>query len=330
MLTRALGSVAVILALVVAALAPTAAASAADSCVQNPVTGVWDCEVGTGGGGEPGGYVPGGSTGPADFTPGPSSCTYTGGEDGPKEVPCSRDGGWWSNDRQCYWSLDDPQGAPPAGRDAAVGAWYTCNLFECTDPRGCFTMGQWLLAPPPGVVRYTPAQAAGALARTFTLEPIRIGMAPAEKVHSDDPIGTAAYRRTWVGIPVWLWVDGTSEASWGPITKTATYGGTTVTATAAVTGLSWDSGDGQRISCGVGTPFNAVTAADEVATDSPTCGFRYQRTSKGATFTVTATTGWVVNWESEGQTGRIQMPTASSTAQVQVGELQSVNTVPNG
>lgn len=331
MLTRrTYGGILAILAVVLAVMVPVSAASAADGCVRNPVTGTWDCEVGAGGGGEPGGYNPGGgSTGPVDFTPGPSSCTYTG-VDGPKEIPCSRDGGWWSNDRQCYWSLDDPQSAPPPGRDPSVGAWYTCNLYQCNDPRGCYTMGQWLLAPPPGIVRYTPAQAAGMLVRTFVLQPITIGMAPEQKVHSDDPIGTAAYRRTWVGIPVWLWVDGTSESTWGPLSRTATYGGVTVTATAGVRTLTWSSGDGQTVNCGVGTRFNAAAMADQLAVDSPTCGFRYQRTSGSGTFTVSASTTWSVEWSGGGDSGTIAMPTTTSTAQVRVGELQSVNTANYG
>lgn len=331
MLTRKLGAVVAILAIALTVLVPATAASAADDCVRDPISGVWNCEVGAGGGGEPGGYNPGGgSTGPADFTPGPSTCTYAGGEDGPEEIPCSRDGGWWSNDRQCYWSLDDPQSSPPAGRDPAVGAWYTCTLYECTDPRGCYTVGQWLLAPPPGIVRYTPAQAAGMLVRTFTLQPITIGMAPESKVHSDDAIGTAAYRRTWVGIPVWLWVDGTSESTWGPLSRTATYGGVTVTATAGVRSLTWSSGDGQTVNCGVGTPFNAAAMADQLAVDSPTCGFRYQRTSGSGTFTVSASTTWVVEWTGGGENGTIAMPLTTSTAQVRVGELQSVNTANYG
>ncbi|MDZ5146337.1 hypothetical protein [Microbacterium testaceum] len=161
------------------------------------------------------------------------------------------------------------------------------------------------------------------------LQPIRIGMAPAEKVHSDDPPGTAPYRRTWVGIPVWLWVDQPSESTWGPITKTATYGGVTVTATASVQSLTWSSGDGQNVTCGVGTAFDEAYWADKAAQDSPTCGFRYQHTSKDGAFALSATTNWTVAWSAGGQTGNIQMPTVTSSTTVRVGELQSVNvTVP--
>ena len=169
------------------------------------------------------------------------------------------------------------------------------------------------------------------LAKTFVLSAVDIGMAPELKTHTDDPPGTAPYRRTWVGIPVWLWVNQPTAATWGPMEKTATLGGVTVTATAKVQSLTWNSGDGQNVTCGEGTQFVAAAYANQAAVDSPTCGLRYQHTSKGGTFTVTATTNWIVEWTGGGQSGNIQMPTTSSSTDVRVGELQSVNVVtPSG
>lgn len=276
------------------------------------------------------GTISGPGAGPADFTPGPTSCVDKFAKPAPAEIPCSNGKGWWDNARQCYWTLDDPQRSAP-GRDPSVGAFYSCDplpSFCASVPLGsCFGLSQWLAAPPPGIQQYTPAQAAGKLAKTFVLTAIDIGMAPEEKVHTDDPAGTAAYRRTWVGIPVWLWVNNPTSTSWGPELKTATLGGVTVTATAKVQSLTWNSGDGQNVTCGAGTPFNAAAYANTAAVDSPTCGLRYQRTSKGGAFTVTATTNWVVEWSGEGQTGNIQMPTTSTSTTLRVGELQSVNVV---
>ena len=103
-----------------------------------------------------------------------------------------------------------------------------------------------------------------------------------------------------------------------------------MTATAGVRSLTLTSGDGQTINCGVGTPFNAAAMADQLAVDSPTCGFRYQRTSGSGTFTVSASTSWVVEWTGGGESGNIAMPMTTSTAQVRVGELQSVNTANYG
>jgi len=154
-------------------------------------------------------------------------------------------------------------------------------------------------------------------------------MAPADKIHTDDPAGTVAYRRTWVGIPVWLWVAQPSPTTWGPYSKTATLGGVTVTATASVTDVTWSTGDGQTVNCGLGTAFNEAAMANQLATDSPTCGFRFQHTSTsqaGGAFTVTATTHWSVEWTGGGQNGQIAEPNAQSSTAVHVGELQSVNT----
>jgi hypothetical protein len=130
-----------------------------------------------------------------------------------------------------------------------------------------------------------------------------------------------------VGIPVWLWVDDPQPLTFGPYSKSATLGGVTVTATAAVQSVTWSGGDGQTVTCGAGTAFNEAAMQDELASDSPTCGFRYQKTSGGGTFTVTATSNWLVRWTGGGTDGTIAVPTVRSTTKVRVGQLESVNTV---
>lgn len=269
---------------------------------------------------------PGGSeASPGEFSPGPSSCGFAGAE-----VPCSTDAGTWTNDRNCtgYVDLKTTQPAPPAGRDAGVGAWYQCTAY-CPPGqpiRSCYSVSFWSDTPPAGIARYTPAQAAAMLVKTFQLRGITIGMAPAELTHDDDPAGTPGYRRTWVGIPVWLWVSNPEPLSFGPYTETATLGGVTVTATASVSSVTWDSGDGQTVTCGSGTKFDLAAAADQLAIDSPTCGFRYQHASAPEGATVTATSHWSVNWSGGGTDGTIAVRDTSTTTFVRVGELQSVNT----
>lgn len=281
--------------------------------------------------------VPGGSDGgetAVGFTPGPTECVYNGGDE-PEVVDCSRGGGYWSNSGQCYWTLLDPQLAPPPGKDPQVGAWYECVPYEeCvpgTTPGGlpisCYGGARWLDAPPPGITRYTPAQAASIIARQLVLRPITIGLAPEEKVHTDDPAGTAPYRRTWVGIPVWAWVHNPTENQFGSPSVSGTAGGVTVTVSARAQSLVWDSGDGQQKACGAGTAFDVAYWANRPAEDSPTCGWRYTQTG---TFTVSATTNWVVEWTGGGESGQIQMPSTTATTQVQVGELQSVNVSSEG
>lgn len=312
--------------------ASPAVADGGGGCSTDPFSPI--CSVGVGipgggGGGSAPAPAPGGDDGaPAGFTPGPKKCSYDG-----KDVPCKSDDGWWSNTGNCtgYVKLSDPQPAPEAGESAATGAWYTCTCPGLDDAgRDCFGGTFWSNTPPAGINRYTPAQAAAALVKTFQLKGVDIGMAPASKTHADDPAGTAPYRRTWVGIPVWLWVENPQPLTYGPYSKTATLGGVTVTATASVSGVTWSSGDGQTVNCGAGTAFNQAAMGNQVATDSPTCGFRYTHTSKGGTFQVNATSHWTVNWTGGGTNGTIAVRDTQSSTTVRVGELQSVNTVPDG
>lgn len=278
-----------------------------------------------------------GSPGTAAFssgglTPGPATCARD-----KKTVPCSNKYGAFSASGDCigYVRLAPAQDAPPLAQLDGSGAWYNCtldcvalqNLIGQLCPGGVGTLYFWS-TPPPGVDQYTPAQAAASLARSFRLTPITIGMAPASKVHDDDPPGTQPYRRTWVGIPVWLWVANPTPLTYGPYAQTATLGGVTVTARATVTQVVWTSGAGDDVTCGAGTPFDPSAWADQAAEDSPTCGLRFQRTSTeepDGGWSVTATSHWTVSWTGGGQTGTIQLTNLTATTPVRVGELQSVN-----
>jgi hypothetical protein len=251
------------------------------------------------------------------------------------------DGGHWQTDGDCaqgYVGVAPDQKAPPEGESASVGAWYECMPFcPITDtliigegiPAGCMAHDYWSNVPPAGIDTYTPAQAAAALIATIHLNPVSIGMAPAAKVHADDPAGTAAYRRTWVGIPVWLWVDhpGTGN-QFGTLNFRKTIGGLDVSATAVADNVEYTSGDGQTIHCATGTPFDEAAMAGKPAADSPTCGFRYQHTSAGqpgGVFTVTATTVWSIHWTAGDDAGTVNRGATTSSATVRVGQLESVN-----
>ena len=288
------------------------------------------CGVGVGNGSNGSPNQSGNTGAPVIFSPAPTSCSYQG-----QPVPCETSGGWWSNQPgNCigYVQLAPlaEQSSPPPGEGAGVGAWYLCTVY-CPPPatagRDCFGATFWSDVPPAGIITYTAAQAAALLVKSFQLTGITIGMAPEEKTHTDDPVGTVGYRRTWVGIPVWLWVQNPQPQNFGPYSKSATLGGVTVTATAQVDSVTWSSGDGQTVTCGAGTAFDAAAMQNELATDSPTCGFRYQKTSGSGTFAVTATSRWVVRWTGGGTNGTIAVPTVRSSTQIHVGQLESVNTV---
>jgi hypothetical protein len=262
------------------------------------------CGVGVGNGGPGGSSNQGGTTGaPAGFTSAPANCSYQG-----QPVPCETADGWWSNEPgNCvgYVRLAPPaeQSPPPPGQSFGAGAWYLCTTYcppAAAGGRDCFGATFWSDVPPAGITTYTPAEAAALLVKSFPLTGITIGMAP-----QDNP----------------------QPLTFGPYSKSATLGGVTVTATAAVQSVTWSGGDGQTVTCGAGTAFNEAAMQDELASDSPTCGFRYQKTSGDGTFTVTATSNWLVRWTGGGTDGTIAVPTIRSVTQVRVGQLESVNTV---
>ncbi|MFJ1549770.1 hypothetical protein [Streptomyces sp. NPDC088246] len=91
-----------------------------------------------------------------------------------------------------------------------------------------------------------------------------------------------------------------SPTTYAPNTATATTGGVTVTATAKVTTIRWDMGDGTTVTChSPGTPYDAFRGKSP----SPTCGHLYQKTSHGhpderyqGTVTATLTVTWSPWW----------------------------------
>ncbi|WP_298462089.1 hypothetical protein [uncultured Cellulomonas sp.] len=135
-----------------------------------------------------------------------------------------------------------------------------------------------------------------------------------------------------LGLPTWLWVANPDENTTGPITRSASAGGVTVTATGTLDSIVWAMGDGHSVTCSgaraVGTPYE-VRYADQ---PSPTCGHRYTRTSAGQpreAYTVTATSYWTVEWAGGGQTGTIDL-NFSRSIQHRVGELQVIITDATG
>lgn len=242
------------------------------------------------------------------FTPGPTTCTSDRLEE---EVPCSTEDGWWNPERQCWVTIAEPQRAAPAGSNPN-GAYYRCTPAV---PEDEFIVSYefWSNTPPPGVNVYSPGQAARILISRFQLQPIDIGMAPNAGV------------RTYIGYNVWMWAANPQPLSFGPYSETATLGGQTITATARVTGVTWNMGDGTSVQCGAGTAYDQPSHGGSA---SPTCGHVYtEATEAGGAYTVTATSSWAVTWTGGGETGTIYL-TRQTSRPVEVGQLQSVN-VPN-
>jgi hypothetical protein len=317
-ITRFLGLLLVLSVVLVGTImaAPDDAIAAYQVCTEEDVFGNTTCTTHQAEEAKPGDPPVNAETG---LTPSPPKCLDRQEDKTYREIPCAIDIGWWSNAEQCYIRLADPQLPLPAGLNPE-GAWYDCNPAPAPtcDPgtvcRDEWSFTNWYVTPPPGVPNLTPGQAARSLISSFELEGITVGFAP-------DP--NVAGSRSYVGVPIWMWAADPTPLSFGPYVESSTLGAVTITATAQVTSVIWNMGDGTTVTCAGGTPFVAAFGA----IDSPNCGHRYGRTSKsqpGGRFPVTATSQWQVSWEGGGESGVVST-TTSSTSSVQINEIQSVN-----
>ncbi|WP_448060649.1 hypothetical protein [Cellulomonas hominis] len=300
MLTRA--ALAVALALV--GIVVAASAAAAEGPVQC-VPGTQICFVDVSNPGDPGTPLPSGSGGTGGSE---RVCVIdrTG-----EVIPCSHDvWGWFNGSDDCYYVLADPQ--PPAGElvwegNYPDGAVY---LVTCLDGVSPGTSGgwTWLPTPPPGYggITVTPAELAARAVDQMRLAGPAIGTT------------VAADRTGLVGVPVWLWTD-VSPTTWGPNSATASVPGLSVTATAQVSKIVWDMGDGSTVVCP-----NAGTPWFEGGIESPTCDHVFEAPSADQpndAYTVTATSTWDVTWTGGGTSGSLTVTRTSSTT-VRIGELQ--------
>ena len=311
--------VAVVLLLLGAILFVGFAPARADgpTCVKfDPKTG--ECLINVPGPGRPGGPGPGGPNpgGPGPGSPKGGPCIDDDILRPPGEVvPCTTQGvyspiAYWSNARQCYVGRMEPQ--PPAG-DPAYEGHTDGAVYYCQPPGPIVSTGIqifWSATPPVAALPPDPTQLARQALASMALKAIQIGIVPDPKPGS---IGL-------VGLPVWMWTTPTQQ-TYGPITRSASAGGITVTATAKVKTLVWSMGDGSTVTCvSPGTPYTDGYGKS----DSPTCGHRYSRTSlgqSGAAYQVGATSYWEVAWNGGGENGVINIAFTANT-QVRIGELQ--------
>ncbi|HYU85574.1 MAG TPA: hypothetical protein VEK80_12295 [Kribbellaceae bacterium] len=175
-----------------------------------------------------------------------------------------------------------------------------------------------LIWVPPGIpptVQIDPEQLARQAIAQMRLLPPPIGIAPKP---------TPVTNEGFVRLPVWMWMAQVNERTWGPISRTASIPGLSVTATAKVSRVAWSMGDGGQVACATpGTPFDPAGGVRP----SPDCGYQYERTSASqhnGHYTVTARAEWTVAWRSTlGETGTISLPLSSSVS-IKIGELRPV------
>lgn len=161
-------------------------------------------------------------------------------------------------------------------------------------------------APPPPP---DPAVLARQAIAQMGLHAIEIGIVPEPRAGS---VGI-------IGLPTWMWVADPGPSTTGPITRSVTERGFTVTATAKASRVVWRMGDGATVSClGRGTPYKDSYGRQS----SPDCGHTYTRSGR---YTVQATSYWTVEWEGIGQTGEIPLDFTADTA-ITMGESQVIVT----
>ena len=137
-----------------------------------------------------------------------------------------------------------------------------------------------------------------------------------------DPLEKLPTGHNYVGWHNWMWIRDPGPTTWGPITKTVTESGYAITATAAVTKVTWEMGNGDTKVCDKGMEHLAWQEEDK---PSPTCGYVYHQRGD---YTITATAHWVIVWSGLGQQGTIEMD-LSSQVHTSVIEAFAVN-IPNG
>ncbi|WP_433167502.1 hypothetical protein [Kribbella sp. CA-247076] len=150
------------------------------------------------------------------------------------------------------------------------------------------------------------------------------------------PYVQSSTREGIVNVPVWMWVTDPGAHTTGPLTKRATLGGVTISATGTVDRIEWSMGAGDVVSCkGGGTPFTTANAEGKSLKEipaSPTCGHTYRKTSrceKPGQFQVTATAYWTVHWTGGGMEGDIPLNFSRSTT-LRVTDLRPVLVAPEG
>lgn len=317
---RWVASSTLVLALALCALLSSPRYADATECV--PVTGpdgvVIPCETEgePGTPGEPGGPGNGGGGGNSS----PQECHLDG-----LEVPCSSEFGAW--DGNCYvrGAVDPvpPRGAPVwEGNDD--GVIVECNPYECLGgPSPCPDRTLDWAANPPADIGPSAEELAQRAVAAMNLTMGQIGSTPPATTNDPDAVGA-------IGLPVWLWIANRAENTIGPISRSASEGGLSVSATGTLDRVEWTltSAGGTTIGAitcdganAPGTPYDGRNSAEP----SPTCGFGPDLNNSPGTLTLTGTAYWVVEWQSSGgQSGQIPFTSPPNSTQIRIGELQAL------
>ena len=298
-------AMAALMVLVAVLMVPATATANVDCEVYDPNSGecIITVDPGPGDGGSP---SPGdGGGGPGDG--GSTTCVSITGV----EIPCTGPLGSWHPTRLCYVSLADPQ--PSQDSDVwegnESGAIYMCQIAPEDTGLGISHYLFWAESDP-GDNTPNPADLAQQAVASMNLTAGQIGTTPPE---GSDGL---------IGLPTWIWVADPGSSTTGPITRTASAGGVTVSATGTLDRIVYQMGDGNTVTCaGSHAPGTPYTESAGVA-PSPTCGHTY---ASAGSYTITAVSYWTIQWSGGGQQGTIPME-LSRSVEHRIVEAQSVVT----
>ncbi|MGO1488984.1 MAG: hypothetical protein ACTHWA_10595, partial [Arachnia sp.] len=217
----------------------------------------------------------------------------------------------WHAGRMCYVRAETP--VPPL-TDPVWAGNTDGVVMRCTSAGNVAALYWQASAEAAAAAIPDPARLAQMAVETMDLSPIELGTFPLTTQNAPDHLG-------YVGWNAWLWVESAGENTWGPITRSASEAGYTVTATASVSEVVWDMGNGDTVTCDQGTPWHESLSRNE---PSPDCGYVYVRDGE---YTIAATTFWNIEWSGIGSSGTIEMDLTRS-GDVRIAEVQVVNVAP--
>lgn len=255
-----------------------------------------------------------------------------------REVSCTSKQGLGVWNGECYVRVIESEPTEGSdyyflweGRDEGYIVLCTpwpCEAYEGTPEAfpgyGCGAEYSWQQDAPEivGEVGPSPLELAERAVARMDLDMGAIGSTPPSTEVDGASVGI-------VGMPVWLWVSNPAENTTGPITRTETDGGLTVSATGTLDRTEWTLAvDGEvyaTTTCrGTDAPGTAWSeaATGRGAQPSPTCGFPGQENRHAGTITVSGTAYWSVDWAGGGQSGTIDVPGQEGTATLSIGEAQ--------
>jgi len=132
-----------------------------------------------------------------------------------------------------------------------------------------------------------------------------------------------------VNLPMWLWIN---PAAWTTRSASASVPGVTAWVSATPESVIWNTGDGNVVWCGAGTPYDVTRPASGQST---ACSHTYTASSAGQpgrVFAASVTVRWRLWWSITGAAGGGPLGTIDRTTAVSVpvAEVQSLNVNPIG